>query len=132
MITAANPDGEMRAAAAQIHQLVARDGLRYSDIAVIASDMETYRSSAQYWFSVYQIPCFFDARRPVSSGMAAEWLRSLLDMISRGFGRDQVFRFLRSGLAGLDREEADLLENYVLAAGIRGWIQPFSNPVSIR
>ncbi len=121
LTVAANPDGEMRAAAAQIHQLVTREGLRYSDIAVIASDMETYRSSAQYWFSVYQIPCFFDARRPVSSGMAAEWLRSLLDMISRGFGRDQVFRFLRSGLAGLEREETDLLENYVLAAGIRGW-----------
>ena len=121
LYAAANPGMEMRAAAAHIHQLVSKGGLRYSDIAVIASDMETYRSSAEYWFSVYKIPCFFDARRPVSSGMAAQWLRSLLEMISRGFGPDQVFRFLRSGLSNLEREETDILENYVLAAGIRGW-----------
>ena len=121
LFAAANPGMEMRAVAAQIHQLVSKGGLRYSDIAVIASDMETYQSSAQYWFSVYQIPCFFDARRPVSSGMAAQWLRSLLEMISRGFGPDQVFRFLRSGLSNLEREEIDILENYVLASGIRGW-----------
>lgn len=121
LFAAANPGMEMRAVAAQIHQLVSKGGLRYSDIAVIASDMETYQSSAQYWFSVYQIPCFFDARRPVSSGMAAQWLRSLFEMISRGFGPDQVFRFLRSGLANLEREETDILENYVLASGIRGW-----------
>ena len=121
LLAAGNPGMEMRAAAAEIHKLVSRSGLRYSDIAVIASDMETYRSSAQYWFSVYGVPCFFDARRSVSSGMAAEWLRSLLEMISKGFGQDQVFRFLRSGLANLEREETDILENYVLAKGIRGW-----------
>ena len=32
----------------------------------------------------------------------------------------QVFRYLRSGLSGMAHEETDILENYVLALGIRG------------
>ena len=118
---AANPGMEMRLIAARIHHLISKEGLRYSEIAVIASDMEVYQGSARYWFSVYGIPCFFDARRAVSSGMAAEWIRSLLDMIAGGYSGDRVFRFLRSGLSDLEREEIDLLENYVLAMGIRGF-----------
>ena len=41
-------------------------------------------------------------------------------MCERDFACIPVFRFLRTQMAGITREQTDRLENYVLAAGIRG------------
>ncbi len=124
---AQNPDDEMRFAAMKIHEIVRDGNYRYSQIAVVTSDMETYLAPARKWLARYQIPCFFDARRPVTGNILIEWLRSLLDMLRTGMKYESVFRFLRSGISPLDRGETDELENYVIAYGIRGsrWFKEF-------
>lgn len=114
------PNDEMRFAAMTIHEYVAKKHYRYSDIAVVASDMQLYRSSAEYWFGKYDIPCFFDGKRNISGNMLIEWLRSLCGIFSQKYSYAAVFRYLRSGLSGICAEEADALEDYVLALGIRG------------
>ncbi|MFR6156877.1 MAG: PD-(D/E)XK nuclease family protein [Coprococcus sp.] len=52
------PNEEMGYAAMKIHEYVSVKNYRYRDIAVVASDMNLYRGSAQYWFDKYQIPAF--------------------------------------------------------------------------
>ena len=52
--------------------------------------------------------------------MMIEWLRSLCGIFVQKYSYAAVFRYIRSGLSGIVEEEADLLENYVLALGIRG------------
>ena len=42
-------------------------------------------------------------------------------MAEQNFSAESVFRFLRTNLTGFTGEELDLLENYVLALGIRGY-----------
>ena len=42
-------------------------------------------------------------------------------MAVQDFSYESVFRYLRCGMSCVTREEADLLENYVLALGIRGF-----------
>ena len=42
-------------------------------------------------------------------------------MAEQNFSAESVFRFLRTNLVGFTSEELDLLENYVLALGIRGY-----------
>ncbi len=42
-------------------------------------------------------------------------------MAEQNFSAESVFRFLRTDLVGFTGEELDLLENYVLALGIRGY-----------
>ena len=49
-----------------------------------------------------------------------EFIRSVMDMMIRNYSYESVFRYLRSGLSDVTPEETDQLENYVLAAGIRG------------
>ena len=49
-----------------------------------------------------------------------EFLRALLEMAEQDFTYETVFRYLRCGLVGMERSDVDLLENYVLALGIRG------------
>lgn len=115
------PKKEMQFVAARIHEYVAGGQYRYDEIAVVAGDMSPYRSSAQYWFDKYGIPCFFDGRRNVSGNMLIEWMRAMLNMFIRGFSYESVFRYLRCGLSGITMSEADRLEDYVLAMGIRGF-----------
>lgn len=114
-------DEEMRTVAETIHELVSKEHVRYREIAVVTADMEGCRRSAQYWMQRYDIPCFFDVRRAVSANMLPHFLLSLLDVMRRNFSYDAVFTYLKCGLSGFSREEADILENYVLAYGIRGW-----------
>ena len=42
-------------------------------------------------------------------------------MVEQSFSYESVFRFLRTGMTSFTMEEVDMLENYVLATGIRGY-----------
>ena len=44
----------------------------------------------------------------------------MMDIFIHNWSYEAVFRYLKTGLTGLDRDEMDILENYVLANGIRG------------
>ena len=48
-----------------------------------------------------------------------------LDAVTGGFEYEDMFRYLKTGLAGIDRAECDTLENYVVLWGIRGkmWLR---------
>lgn len=50
-----------------------------------------------------------------------EYLRAALEMTVQGFSYESVFRYLRCGMSDLSRREVDILENYVIALGIRGF-----------
>ena len=41
-------------------------------------------------------------------------------MKNRRYSYETMFRYLKSGLIGIDNDDISLLENYVLANGIRG------------
>lgn len=49
-----------------------------------------------------------------------EFIRSIPDIAIQNFSADAVFRFLRCGFSELLDSEIDVLENYVLACGVRG------------
>ena len=48
-----------------------------------------------------------------------------LDAVTGGFEYEDMFRYLKTGLAGIDRAECDKLENYVVLWEIRGkmWLR---------
>ena len=125
---AANPVMEAHFAARTIRQLV-QQGYRYQDIAVIVGDLASYQNYIPRVFETYQIPCFLDNTRSLLDNPFVELLRSALDLVQQDYRRSAVFRLLRTGLCPADAEETDLLENYVLATGIRGfsaWKKEFS------
>ena len=117
---AKNPKEEIAYVAQEIRRLVRTEGLRYRDIAVIASDMECYAGAVENSFAKYDIPYFMDHKRSILLNSFVEYLRSLIDMAEQNFTYESVFRYLRTDLTSLLQEEIDLLENYCLALGIRG------------
>lgn len=129
--TAANPVQEAHFAARTIRALL-RQGYRYQDIAVIVGDLPSYSSYIPQVFGEYKIAYFMDSTRTVFSNPLVEFLRAVLDMIQQDFTCASVFRYLRTGLCRIDAQKLDMLENYVLAAGVRGfsrWREPFTRAV---
>jgi ATP-dependent helicase/nuclease subunit B len=116
---------EVKAIARQIRQMVAEEGIRYRDIAVIASDLGRYEHYIQAYFSDYGLPFFMDKQRALVHHPCATLICSALHMVQNGFNTAELLAYLRTGLTSLDAQAIDSLENYCLAFGIgaRDWSQ---------
>ncbi|NLG80318.1 MAG: helicase-exonuclease AddAB subunit AddB [Firmicutes bacterium] len=120
LVAAANPRAEVEAAAREILRLAREEGMRFRDIGVIVADLETYHDLIQPIFKDHGIPFFIDRRRSVGHHPLIELVRSALDVVCEDWAYDPVFRYLKTDLVPVSRREVDLLENFVLARGIRG------------
>lgn len=121
IFSAKSPLKEMEEAARRITGLVRERGYRYGEIAVITGNLEEYAGIAGQVFTEAGIPYFLDEKHSVLMNPFVEFLRASMEMVVKGFPYESVFRYLRSGMSDIRREEADRLENYVIALGIRGY-----------
>ncbi len=115
-----NPEEEVAWAAGRIRELIREKHYHYRDFALITGDMESYSPVLERILADYEIPCFLDNKRSILKNPFVEFIRALLEIAEQDFSYESVFRYLRSGLSGMEPEEVDLLENYVLALGVRG------------
>ena len=125
---AGNPEREMEETARRISRLIREKEYRYGQIAVITGNLEEYGSIARHVFEDAGIPFFVDEKHSVLMNPFVEYLRAALEMVVQGFSYESVFRYLRCGMSDLSRGEVDILENYVIALGIRGfrkWKEPW-------
>ncbi len=116
-----NPKEEIAYAAHEIALLVRKCGYRYRDFAIVTGDVELYANYVPEIFEKYEIPFFIDRTKNILYHPLVEFVRAALEIIESRFSYESVFRFLRCGLCGYAEEEIDILENYVLAKGIRGY-----------
>lgn len=117
---------EIEVVAKRIIKLVRDEGYRYRDIAVVAGSLGGYEGIIRSVFSEYDIPCFIDEKKNISTHSLVELIKGLLDVVNNNWSYNAIFRVLRSGLYPIGLDEIDILENYVLAFGIRGravWTQ---------
>ena len=123
---AANTYGEVENTAREIVRLIRDEGVRYKDIAVVTRDLSRYENMTAAVFSEYGIPYFIDQKKDIDGNLIVVLITSVIEIFTRNWSYEAVFRYLKTGLAGISREDIDLLENYVMAAGIKGkkkWIQ---------
>ncbi|KUG03977.1 atp-dependent nuclease, subunit b [hydrocarbon metagenome] len=119
---------EVEHLAAEVVELVREKGYRYRDIAVVCNNMETYGRLIKRAFANYDIPLFMDEKREIMGNPIVELILSVLEIARGRYRYEDVFRYLKTGFAGIGWDECDILENYVLANGIRGkdWKSPFT------
>lgn len=115
-----NPRDELVYAAREISRLVREKGYRYREIAVVTGAVENYSGYVEDVFDKYGIPFFLDRTKEVLFHPFIEFIRAGIEVVRRDFSHESVFRFLRCGFCGIDEREIDVLDNYILAAGIRG------------
>lgn len=117
----ATRESEMAYAAGQILSLVREQGLRYRDIAIVTNAMSAYEKGLKGILSEAGIPCFVDSRRDIASHPLIGLVNSLLECVVYDFRYEAVFSYLKTGLTPMAQEDMDILENYVLAYGIKGY-----------
>jgi len=120
LYAALNPFAEIEATAAEIVSLCRDQGMRYRDIAVVTPSLAAYERLIQVVFAAYDIPYFLDRKLEITNHPLARLILAMLDIFNEQWSYEAVFRYLKTGLTGIDRERIYRLENYVLACGIRG------------
>ncbi len=121
LFTAQDPKEEMEEVCRRISRLIREEGIRYGEIAVITGDLACYGSYARQVMEEMEIPCFLDEKHTIWMNPYIECLRAAVDLVRCNYTYESVFRYLRCGISDLEPEEVDMLENYVLALGIRGF-----------
>ncbi|WP_163195108.1 helicase-exonuclease AddAB subunit AddB [Clostridium thermarum] len=111
---------EIEMVSRDIIRLVRDKGYRFKDIAVVCRELESYEKIIAAIFREYGIPYFLDMKRTVSGNPLVVFIISVFDIFTKNWSYETVFRYLKTGLTGVDNESLDLLENYILANGIRG------------
>ncbi|MEG0855762.1 MAG: helicase-exonuclease AddAB subunit AddB [Terrisporobacter sp.] len=111
---------EVEQVAKDIIHLAREKNVRYKDITVATRDLNRYNFLVKSIFKEYEIPNFIDEKKEAKSNPIIVLILSALEMKNRRYSYETMFRYLKSGLIGVDAEDISLLENYVLLNGIRG------------
>ena len=122
------PEEEVRQICIEIKKLVLSKGYQYRDISVVCGDLDRCGTAFEKYAPRYDIPVYVDRTSSADLNPLTESIRSVLGIRAEGYSYNSVFRYLRSGMSSLTRQETDLLENYCLEHGIKGrkkWSLPF-------
>lgn len=120
LVAAGNRLAELEGVARGIINLCREKGFHYRDIALLLRDYSLYEDLLPAVFANHQIPYFIDQKRPLYHHPLLDLIRGALEVVDKGWTYEAIFRYLKTDLTSLSRQEVDLLENYCLAHGIRG------------
>ncbi len=120
LVTAPTAAAECELAAGEILRLVRTTPCRWRDIAVAVRGFEEYQSVLTQVFRRYGIPLYTSAREDIFSRPLPALVGAAFDILADGWSYESMFTYLKTGLAGVSREECDELENYVLLWSLRG------------
>ncbi len=135
LITPETPEEEAAWAVSRIRFLLREKGLRCRDIALLVSDQELYVPLLEKYLKEAELPFFTDRRISLKAHPLLRLLEDAWETVSGGRERDAFLRYVKNPCSPLSREESDRLENYLLAAGIRGGKrleESYSRPVKRR
>ncbi len=127
LVSAENAGSEVEFVASEIRRLVRDCGYRYRDIAIVTGDLEEASNIYERVMAEYDIPVFIDANTSLKGNPCSETIRSVLNIFIEDFSYDSVFRFLKAGMTDMITDDVEVLENYALERGLKGyrrWARP--------
>ena len=96
-----SPQEEVAWAAGEIRALAQSGRYRYRDIAVAARSMAPYWEQLEETFAQYDIPLFQSDRTDILQKPIFTLVTAALDAVTGGYDYEDMFRYLKTGLAGL-------------------------------
>lgn len=120
LVSAAEPYGELEWVAGEIVRQVRDEGRAWQDITIAARSLARYDGILESVLGAAGIPFFLDKKIGAQDMPAAALILAALDIFVHDWRYDSVFAYLKSGFVELPQADIDLLENYVLATGVRG------------
>lgn len=98
-----------------------QENWRWRDMMVVTPSDPVWQESLARICKRYEIPLYVDAKVPLSVHPLSRYLLDLIAASQSNLNGEIVCRALKWGYSGVTREQAEVLENYVLARGIRGY-----------
>ena len=130
LVSAPTAAQECELAAAEVLRLVRETGCRWRDVAVAVRGFDSYESMLRSSFERSGVPLYASRRSDILRKPLPALILSAYEILAGGWQYEAVFAYLKTGLAGLSREETDELENYCLRWNIRGGGWTGENPWS--
>lgn len=103
---------ECEKAAAYILDCV-RAGARFNDFSVAVCGGEEQLSVCESVFSRYGIPVYISDDTPLTSKSPVALIVAALDCVLRGFRRDAVMEYVKTGFSGISARALSAFENYM-------------------
>jgi len=120
LFKALNIYSEIENVAADILRLCRDKNVRFNEIAVISRNIENYEKIIKVVFDEYYIPYFIDSKKDITGNPIIVLILSSIEVITKNWSYESVFRYLKTGLLTIDKDSIDMLENYILETGIKG------------
>ena len=114
------PEDEVDFVVQQIGELLRNDLCRYRDIAIVAGSLEEYGMLVNTAMEKAGFPCFIDQKKSVLANPFVMAMDALLDILIKDFAYEDVMKYLKSDFSFAGDEQVSLLDNFLLATGIRG------------
>lgn len=121
IISATNPKDEVTNVVYEIKELIRTGKYQYRDMAIVTGDIDRYYRLIERELDSANIPFFIDNKKSIISNPFVDAIRGAIQIIEDNFSYESVFRYLRTGMADFTMEDIDILENQVIAMGIRGY-----------
>ncbi|MCR5691151.1 MAG: PD-(D/E)XK nuclease family protein [Eubacterium sp.] len=115
------PRDEAAYVARKIYWMLQEGTYKPEEIAIVVGRIEDYEQVLERELSHYHIRYFMDYKKSMGANALAEYLLSLMDLYRRNMDYESTIRFLRSGLSPLGPDQVDILDNYLVAKGRRGY-----------
>lgn len=96
-------------------------GYRYRDISVVCRNIDDYEKIISVIFKDYNIPYFLDKKIQLLSNPLIVLISSAFEILLKNWSYESVFKYLKSGLTGIDNSYIDRLENFILEYGVKGY-----------
>ncbi len=118
---ASNIYDEIERVSKSITSLVREKGYRYRDISVVCRNIDDYEKLISVIFKDYNIPYFLDKKIQLLSNPLIVLISSAFEILLKNWSYESVFKYLKSGLTGIDNTYIDKLENFILEYGVKGY-----------
>ena len=118
---------EIEHVAKDIVRLCRDENIRFNKIAVVTGDLPGYEKLIKAIFTEYNIPLFIDKKKDITSNPLIVLITGVVEIFTKNFSYEAVFRYLKTGLLDIERKHIDILENFIIATGIKGkkkWTVP--------
>ncbi|MCI5640930.1 MAG: helicase-exonuclease AddAB subunit AddB [Lachnospiraceae bacterium] len=123
------PENEVHFLMQELLQLRKDPAFHYKDVAVVTGNMEVYGTLIRSAMDQAEIPCFIDQKKNIITNAFVGTLYNVLDILRKNFDYESIMKFIKGGFVRFDKESeeswdqqeaVDLLDNFLLASGVRG------------
>ena len=112
---------EIERVAKRITSLIRSGKYRYKDISVVCRNIDDYEKITSVIFKDYEIPYFLDKKLELLNNPLIILITSAFEILFKDWSYESVFKYLKTGLTGIENNYIDVLENFVLEYGVKGY-----------